>query len=225
MKKGKFFLILLALFGIVLVVEGGVAGATLGTINIVEKVSSLSNNQSQEEPETTPEETVEPEPEEFLPINIDPVRNKFECEDMTLIGAAMKGEQRGADTNNPSGGSLVSELNNNIGSGVSFNVKSDLDSIADFIVCIGRRSDKTIDFKVSFTLVVNGYEQSIRSVSTTKCEADVNYFGWAEYSIAYIGIKKGVNTISFVTKGSTASNLDYFILDTYANLSMVTNEA
>ena len=125
----------------------------------------------------------------------------------------------------PSGGSLVSELNNNIGSGVSVSVNSDLDSIADFIVCIGRRSDKTIDFKASFTLVVNGFEQSIRSVTTTKCESEVNYFGWAEYSIAYINIQKGINTISFVTKASTASNLDYFILDTFANLSMVTSEA
>lgn len=213
------------IFGIILAFEAGVGGATLGIINAVEGSSNPAIEENPEQEEETPDIPIIEVPDdgddvELFPIHTSLVKNKFECEQMTIIGQASVGDQRGAqDTNNPSGGSFVGELNGNIGFGVSFKFVSDLDTVARFKVCIGERKDKQIDFKTSFMLVHNEHEQSILSTVTAKCDASVSYFGWKEYTVAYLNIKRGTNAITFVTKGTFSSNLDYFAIETNATLS------
>ena len=204
-------------FGAALIAQIGVGGSSLGIYSLITNRSSSPSTS-----DVTPDEQVTPEQqdqEQQLPVNYSPSSFKFECENMTLIGGAVAGEQRGADPNNPSGGSFAGELNNKIGAGVTFEFTSDLDTIAKFIVCVGRRSDKDFNLKSTFALTVNAYEESINSVAVGKCDASVSYFDWTEFTVSYVHIKKGVNEIEFVTKSLVSSNIDYFRFDTYANLA------
>ena len=211
----KQFLTSLIVFGIILAAEAAVGGASLGIYSAITNQSNIAPSS-----DTTPEQQEkDPEQEQQLPIHYTPISNKFECETMTLIGGAVAGEQRGGNPNNPSGGSFVGELNNKIGAGVTFEFNSDMATIAKFIVCVGKRSDKTFNLKTSFALTVNTHEESINSVEVGTCDASISYFGWTEYAISYINIKKGINEIEFVTKNKISSNIDYFRLDTYANLT------
>lgn len=142
----------------------------------------------------------------------------FECERMTLEGAASIGKE--ANSHDPHGGAYVQGLSGNTGS-VTLEITSDKAAQALFIICFGCRNTGDVKLKDKRTLTVNGSEVTIPDdVVFTRANTDYNYFNWAEFEVMILDLQAGKNTIKLTNNGGGFSNLDYFRLVSSAELEL-----
>ncbi|HBK02106.1 MAG TPA: hypothetical protein DDY77_03650, partial [Clostridiales bacterium] len=144
----------------------------------------------------------------------------IEAEDCTLGGTAkIATSDSSYDVNNPSGGKFVGGLSAKVGS-VTFTVTAKNACKATFILCYGNKtSDGDRKFDTKYSLTVNGTAYTSNILFNLNTDSKTHYFGWEEYVVCTVDLVEGDNTFVLTSKGVTASNIDYFKLESSDELT------
>lgn len=161
-----------------------------------------------------------------IPVTIKVGQNiKFEAEEFSVQGVAevINAESRPEENiNNPSGGAFIGELNRHIGSGFSFTIESDKDTIGRLIFAMGKN---TYDYNYADSnRMTISYENSSQTLNPNVSLVAGDWYDWSEYTMCIFDIKKGLNSISVVNNGGNSSNVDYVVIHTDANLVLSNEE-